>query len=59
MVSPPPDTLTQTMKMEKPRNPNAPLTASKLDELKVSELKEELKQRGQKVTGPSLFCEAS
>ena len=47
--------MTQTMKMEKMRNPNAPLTASKLDEMKVSELKEELKQRGLKVCQSDLL----
>ena len=37
------------MKVQKSRNPNAPLTLSRLEEMKVSELKEELKQKGQKV----------
>lgn len=41
--------MTHTLKVQKLRNPNSPLTISRVDEMKVSELKEELKQRGQKV----------
>ncbi|XP_076808300.1 uncharacterized protein LOC143451551 isoform X2 [Clavelina lepadiformis] len=48
--TPPPPPLNQSMKLEKPRN-NSPLTESKLDEMKVAELKEELKLRQLKVTG--------
>ena len=49
-VPPPPaPPMTQTMKVQKLRDPNSPLTVSRLDEMKVSELKEELKQRAQKV----------
>nr|XP_002121981.1 MKL/myocardin-like protein 2 [Ciona intestinalis] len=48
---PPPPPVVQSMKIEKPRKTNTVLTQNKLDEMKVSELKEELKARGLKVTG--------
>jgi len=49
-MPPPPPPLTQTMKIEKPRKLSSVLIASKLDEMKVTELKEELKSRGLKVS---------
>ena len=50
VAPPPPPPLTQTMKIEKMRSSPSTLTTSKLEEMKVAELKEELKSRGQKVS---------
>ena len=48
---PPPPLNTQSLKIEKNRrsSPTTALTTTKLEELKVAELKDELKSRGQKV----------